>query len=62
MSVRRPANPLSADHTGGSHFLPGSSGSSPNAQSLGTRQAFEPVVFGRQQNSYYFMAPLPDEA
>lgn len=59
MSVKGPANSLPADHTGGSCFLPGSSGDAPHAQSPGTRQALEPEVFGRQQNSYYFMAPLP---
>lgn len=60
MSIKGPANSLPTDHTGGSCFLPGSSGDAPNDQSPGTRQAFEPEVVGRQQNSYYFMAPLPD--
>lgn len=60
MSIKGSANSLPTDHTGGSCFLPGSSGDAPNAQSPGTRQAFELEVFGRQQNSYYFMAPLPD--
>lgn len=34
----------------------------PMPKALALRQAFEPVVFGKQQNSYYFMAPLPGAA
>lgn len=59
MSVKGPVNSLPADQTGGSCFLPGSAGNAKNSQSPGTRQVFEPVVLGRQQNSYYFMARLP---
>lgn len=62
MSFKGLANSLLTDHTDGSRFLWGSSGNVPNAQNPDTGQAFEPTVVRREQNSYYFMAPLLDAA
>lgn len=50
MAVKGPANSLPVHHCG-SRFLPGRSGNTPNAQSPGTRQAFQPAALRRQRSS-----------